>query len=69
MLINEQALFYAKEKNLPITAGSDQHRPAMIGGGMVFSRKMEDIHDLCRAIINREALAYMDGTKSLEKGK
>lgn len=66
---NEQALFYAKEKNLPITAGSDQHRPAMIGGGMVFSRKMEDIHDLCRAIINREALAYMDGTKSLEKGK
>lgn len=66
---NEQALFYAKEKNLPITAGSDQHRPAMIGGGMVFSRKMEDIHDLCRAIINREALAYMDGTKALEKGK
>lgn len=66
---NDQALCYAKEKNLPITAGSDQHKPAMIGGGMVFSRKMEDIHDLCRAIINREALEYLDGTKPIGNGK
>lgn len=62
---NLQAIRYAEAHNLPITAGSDQHRPAMIGGGMVFDRKMEDIGDLCRAIMNREALEYLDGTGPL----
>ena len=59
---NDAALAYAREHNLPVTAGSDQHKPAMIGGGMVFARKMQDIHDLCRGILNREAVAYLDGT-------
>ena len=63
---NEQAYAYAQENNLPITAGSDQHRPVMIGGGMVFDRKMENIQDLCRGILNREAREYLDGTKPLE---
>lgn len=60
---NEQALQYAKEHDLPITAGSDQHKAAMIGGGMVFDRVLTDIHDLCRAIMNREAVKYLDGTE------
>lgn len=59
---NDEALAYAQKHNLPITSGSDQHRPAMIGGGMVFDRKMADISDLCSAILNREALQYLDGT-------
>ena len=61
---NEQALQYAKEHNLPITAGSDQHKATMIGGGMVFDRVLTDIHDLCRAIMNCEAVKYLDGTDS-----
>lgn len=60
---NEEALEYAKANDLPITSGSDQHRPAMIGGGMVFGRKMENIQDLCYAILNREAEEYLDGNK------
>lgn len=59
---NDMALCYAKAHDLPITAGSDQHKQAMIGGGMVFGRKMADIADFCRAILNREALEYLDGT-------
>ena len=59
---NDQALAYAKEYGLPITAGSDQHKQVIIGGGMVFGRKMKDIHDLCHAILNSEALEYLDGT-------
>lgn len=65
-LWNEQAMAYAKEHDLPVTAGSDQHKHAMIGGGMVFSRKMENIHDLIKAIHNQEAAELLDGTKSME---
>ena len=61
-IFNDQAMEYAKANDLPVTSGSDQHKQTMIGGGMVFSRKMEDIRDLCRAIVNREAVELLDGT-------
>ena len=66
---NKQALAYAREHKLPITAGSDQHKRAMIGGGMVFQRKMETIRDLCQAILNEEAIAYLDGSDPLWQEK
>lgn len=59
---NVLALEYANGHNLPFTAGSDQHRETMIGGGMVFDRKIVDIHDLSQAILNRDAIAYLDGS-------
>lgn len=59
---NDQAMAYARKHGLPMTSGSDQHRPEMIGGGMVFGRKLADIHDLCGAILRREALELLDGT-------
>lgn len=62
---NDQAMAYAKAYDLPVTAGSDQHKPAMICGGMIFSRKMADIHDLSGAIVNREAIELLDGTKPI----
>ena len=62
---NDMAVAYAEAHGLPITAGSDQHKHPMIGGGMLFDRKMADIHDLCDAIRNREAVALLDGTKPL----
>ena len=61
---NRLAEIYAKEYDLPMTAGSDQHGSAMIGGGMLFDRKMEDIHDLISAIQNREAVALLDGSQT-----
>ena len=42
ILYNEKAIAYAKEHGLPITAGSDQHTTRMIGGGMLFDRKLSD---------------------------
>lgn len=62
---NERALAYGKEHGLPFTAGSDQHSTMMIGGGMVFPRKLEDIHDFTRAVLGDEALELLDGTKDL----
>lgn len=59
---NERALIYAEEHNFPLTAGSDQHNTDMIWGGMVFPRKLTDIRDFNRAVLNREALQLLDGT-------
>lgn len=63
-LFNERALTYGKEHNLPFTAGSDQHTTHMIGGGMVFPRKLKDVHDFTRAVLGREAVELLDGCKS-----
>lgn len=59
---NERALEYARENHLPLTAGSDQHSTEMLWGGMVFPRRLEDIHDFGRAVLNREAVDFLDGT-------
>ena len=63
-LFNERALAYGKEHNLPFTAGSDQHTTHMIGGGMVFPRKLKDIHDFTRAVLDKEAGELLDGCQS-----
>lgn len=60
---NERALLYAKKHDLPLTAGSDQHSTQMLWGGMVFPRKLEDIHDFGRAVLDREAPELRDGTE------
>ena len=62
---NDEAIAYAKAHDLPITSGSDQHKPDPIGGGMIFRRKMRDIHDFSQAILNREVVELLDGTKPL----
>lgn len=60
---NDRAIAYAKQHGFPLTAGSDQHNMDMIGGGMVFPRRLEDIYDFNRAVLNREAVELLDGTK------
>lgn len=63
ILYNEKAIAYAKEHGLPITAGSDQHTTRMIGGGMLFDRKLSDEKDFCRAVLAGEAKAYWNGSE------
>lgn len=65
---NERALEYAWKYRLPLTAGSDQHSTQMLGGGMVFPRKLSDIHDFGCAVLNREAVRLLDGTEPLPEG-
>lgn len=62
---NDQAMAFAKAHNLPVTSGSDQHKHALIGGGMIFPRKMDSIQDLMAAIMKSEALELLDGTKPI----
>ncbi len=58
---NRMAEDYAREYHLPVTSGSDQHLTCMLYGGMVFSRKLTDIHDFIQAVQNREAVALLNG--------
>lgn len=60
-LFNEKAIAYAKEHSLPMTGGSDQHTTTMIGGGMLFERKLKDIHDFCKGVLAKEAVKLLDG--------
>ncbi len=60
-VFNERALSYGREHGLALTAGSDQHTTGMLGGGMVFSRRLADVHDFCRAVLAGEALRLLDG--------
>lgn len=63
---NMRALAYGKEHKLPFTAGSDQHDTTMVRGGMVFPRRLKDIHDFTRAVLAGEALELLDGTAELK---
>jgi len=55
---DKKAFEYAKKIGKPMTAGSDSHHLPILGGGMVFDRKINDIHDFCNAIMNRECIEY-----------
>ena len=49
---DERAIEYAHKHGLPITAGSDVHSTAMLGGGMVFKKRLKSGEELAAAIIN-----------------
>ena len=49
---DERAIEYAHKHGLPITAGSDVHSTAMLGGGMAFKKRLKSGKELAAAIIN-----------------
>ncbi len=53
-LFNERALVYAKEYDFPVTCGSDIHSINVIGSGVAFDRRLEDIQDFIKHVMNRE---------------
>lgn len=54
LVYNERAKAYAVEHDFPATAGSDMHDTKLFYGGMAFSRKLENIQDFMKAVMNRE---------------
>ncbi|MDD3414095.1 MAG: PHP domain-containing protein [Lachnospiraceae bacterium] len=64
-IFDERAREYAKKYNFPMTAGSDTHTINLLGGGMVFPRKLKDSQDFCKAIMNRECVQFLDGTEPM----
>lgn len=63
---NEKAYQYATEHHLFMTAGSDIHTINMLGGGMLFERRLADIHDFIQAVKNHECVALTDGEHEIK---
>lgn len=55
-VFDRRALAYAKEHDFPQTGGSDIHNVDLIGGGMAFNRKLDNIRDFMDAVLNREGI-------------
>ena len=49
---NERALKYAKELGLFITGGSDTHSVNLLGGGMAFASKLNDMKDFTGRLLS-----------------
>lgn len=45
---------YADRYQLPCTGGSDIHSTDLLSGGMAFQRKLTDVNDYIKAVLNRE---------------
>ena len=58
---DRQAIAYAKENHLPLTAGSDIHRKELFGCGMAFQRRLGSIEDFCQAVREKEDYLLTDG--------
>ena len=57
---DQKAIQFAKENNLPITAGSDAHRSSpLLGGGMLFADKIHSGSDFAIAIKESRPVTLM----------
>ena len=59
---DDLAISYAREHNLPMTAGSDIHTNRLLCGGVAFRAPIESVADYCRMILN-------DGDRLLTNGE
>ncbi len=58
---NRNAITYATNHGLPLTAGSDMHSTRLFGAGMAFGRELTDAADFCNSILTREDYLLTDG--------
>lgn len=64
---DERAREYAGKHDFVMTAGSDSHHLPMLGGGMVFDRKLADIQDFICAVRDRECIQFLDGSLGADR--
>ena len=64
---DEKAISYARENNLPMSAGSDIHGVRLFGGGVAFRRKLASGADYVQAILTGEDYVLTDGAKWYDK--
>ncbi|MCM1155113.1 MAG: PHP domain-containing protein [Roseburia sp.] len=60
-IFDERAVAYAGQHHLPLTAGSDIHHTALLGGGMAFKRKLTSAADYIRAVLSEEDYVLTNG--------
>lgn len=62
-----RAIAYAREYQLPMTAGSDIHTTRLLGGGVAFKRRLESIKDYCNAVLTGEDYLLTNGDTWFDK--
>ncbi len=60
---NDMAVELARANNKIMTAGSDIHNKALLGGGMAFRRKILSPADFCQALRSGEDYVMTDGER------
>jgi len=61
---NVRAMEYAKEYDLPMTAGSDVHGTELLYGGMAFEERLTDIKAFMDAVRTKKACILLDGNET-----
>ncbi len=56
-----RAQAYAREHQLPMTAGSDIHTTHLFGAGIAFKRRLESVQDFCQAFLGGEDYILTNG--------
>lgn len=64
---DRQAIAYANEHGLPMSAGSDVHTTRLFGGGVAFKRRLSSIEDYCQAILGGEDYLLTNGDEWFDK--
>lgn len=64
---DERAIAYAKEHQLPATAGSDIHSTDLFGGGMAFRRELKSMEEFIAAVKTGEDYVLTNGEKWYDK--
>lgn len=64
---DEQAIAYAREHGLPMSAGSDIHATKLFGGGVAFRRKLCSCEDYVQAVLGGEDYVMTDGNDWYDK--
>lgn len=58
---DEEAVSYARQHGLPITAGSDIHSTRLLGGGIALKRRLTSVSDYCSVILGKEDYVLTNG--------
>ena len=64
---DEKAILYARQNQLPMTAGSDIHTTRMLGGGIALKRRLTSIQDYCSVILGGEDYVLTNGDTVFDK--
>lgn len=64
---DQRAISYAREQNLPMTAGSDVHSTMLFGGGVAFPTRLENIQDYCARIRGDADYVLTNGEQVYDK--
>ena len=60
-VFDTRAIHYAKEKGLPMTAGSDIHTTSLLNGGVAFKRRLTSAQDFVQAVKGGEDCILTNG--------